>query len=316
MKMYQQFLIFFLLLSTGFFCKKYKILNDATTTGVNRFIIMVAYPCLIMARTSSLEMDHRIFANFLFTGVLTVGLLLVFAAFGYFYCRVRKFPAEDAPIAEFSIMSPNNGFMGFPIAFAFFGDMGLLYMVASNVALNTMFFTYGISLMRRGSDKRPESLVKKIVGFLSLLVNPKVSAAIVGIFLCYNHLQLPGLAMTYLESVGAVATPLAMVSIGTMLAEGFGLHVLKDRLIMEPALMKLFAVPLICVAIVCFLPLDPLVKTILIVGNALPTATTVPILAEQYKRNRGLAGSILVVSTIFSMATIPVAVWLLDLAGL
>jgi predicted permease len=313
--MYQQFAIFFLLLLTGLFCKKYKIFNDVVSGGINKFIIMVAYPCLIMARTSSLEMDHRIFVNFLFIVVFTLGLLFVFAVFGYFYCRVRRFSLEDAPIAEFSIMSPNNGFMGFPIAFAFFGDTGLLYMVASNVALNVMFFTYGIALMQRGNGKRPESFLKKLVEFLSLLVSPKVSAAIVGILLCYNHIQLPGLVMTYLESVGAVATPLAMISIGTMLAEGFGVHVMKNLVIIESVLCKLFVAPLICVAIVWFLPLDPLVKMILIMGNAMPTAATVPILAEQYKRNKGLAGSILVVSTIFSMITLPLAVWLLDLLG-
>ncbi|MDR3305653.1 MAG: AEC family transporter, partial [Clostridiales Family XIII bacterium] len=307
--MYQQFVIFFLLLLTGYVCKRYHILTDAATNAINKFVIMVAYPCLILARTTRLEMDHRIFVNFLLTLFITFGLLLLFGGYARLYCKLRKVPSEDAPVSEFSIMSPNNGFMGFPIAVTFFGSMGLLYMVACNVALNTMFFTYGIAILRRGRGVPGESVKKKVVEFLSLLVNPKVSAAIVGIILCYNHIALPELALTYLDSVGAVATPMAMISIGTFLSGGFGLSVFKSRVVMEGVIAKLIVVPIIGFLLVYFLPLDPSVRMILIVANLMPVAATVPILAEQYGRNKQLGGEMLVVSTIFSMGTIPLGIW-------
>ena len=49
--LYDQMIIFFLLLLTGFCCKKFGIITDAMINGVNKFIILVAYPCLILART-------------------------------------------------------------------------------------------------------------------------------------------------------------------------------------------------------------------------------------------------------------------------
>ncbi|MDR3364080.1 MAG: AEC family transporter [Clostridiales Family XIII bacterium] len=311
-----QFIVFFLLLLTGFFCKKYHVFTDAAVNAINKFIILIAYPCLILVRTTALDMDQRIFANFMLAAFVTLGLLLFLGAYAHLYGRARHFPAEDAPIAEFVIFSPNNGFMGFPIAFTFFGDIGLLYMVACNIALNTTFFTYGIALMKRGRRLPGESPLKKIAVFFSMLINPKVSAAIVGIVLCSNHVKLPGIALDYLDSVGAVATPLAMISIGTMLAGGFGLGSFRKPIVIECVLNKLVIVPLIAAAIVLFLPLDPLVKTILIVSNALPVATTAPILAEQYGRYKDFAGEALVITTIFSMATVPFAVWLLHHAGL
>ena len=223
----------------------------------------------------------------------------------YFLYRARRYTSDDAPISEFASMSPNNGFMGFPIAFTFFGDIGLLYMVASNIALNTMFFTYGIGLMNRGRNQRKESFVKKLVRFLSLIANPKVSCAIVGVVLCYNHIMLPSIAMDYLELVGGVATPLAMISIGTMLAGGFGPKSFVTLRVMEPTIYKLFLVPAITMLIVSFLPLDPIVKTILVIGNAMPVATTVAILTEQFSRNKSYAGELLAVSTILSIVTVP-----------
>jgi predicted permease len=117
--------------------------------------------------------------------------------------------------------------------------------------------------------------------------------------------------MDYLEIVGAVATPLAMISIGTMLAGGFGPKSFASLRVLEPALYRLFLMPALTLVIVWFLPLDPMVKTILVIGNAMPVAATVPILSEQYGRNKSYAGEILVVSTIFSMVTAPLWItWL------
>lgn len=311
-----QFIVFFLLLLTGFFCKKYNVLNDTAVGAINKFIILIAYPCLILVRITDLEMDHVIFINFLLSLFINLGLLLLIGAYARLYCRGKRFPADDKPAAEFSLMSSNNGFMGFPVAIAFFGDFGLLYMVAANVALNTMFFTYGITLMKRGRGIPGESAGKKLLGFLGMLASPKVSAAIAGIILCYNHIKLPGIVYDYLNGVGAVATPMAMISIGTILAGGLSINSFRERVVIEPALNKLFAAPVIAAAIVWFLPIDPLLKTILIVSNALPTATTVPILAEQYDRNKGLAGRILVVTTLISMATVPAAIWFLHRVSL
>jgi len=310
-----QFLIFFLLLLTGFLCKRFKVFTDAAINGVNTFIISVAYPCLILVRTTVLDMDHSIFPNFLLALFANIGLLLVFGAYARLYCRGKRFDGIDRPAAELSLMSPNNGFMGFPVAITFFGDLGLLYMVACNIALNSVFFTYGIALMKRGRGIPGEPLRKKVSKFLLMIAHQKVSAAIAGVILCYNHIRLPGVFEDFLSGVGATATPLAMISIGTMLAGGFGLHTFKKRAIMEIVLNKLFVVPAIAAAVVWFLPVDPLVKTILIISNVLPVATMAPIFCEQYGRDKKLAGEALAVATLISMITIPAAIWLIRIRG-
>ena len=309
--MYSQFGVFFLLLLTGYLCKKYKIITDAMTTGLNKFIILVAYPCMILSRTAILDISRNIFSNFVMTAAINLGILLFFGLYAFIYCKARKFSLDDAPVIEFSIISPNNGFMGFPIALMFFGDMGLLYMIACNIALNFFFFTYGVAILKRGRSNPGDSLKKRILDIVLLLVNPKVSAAFVGMFICYNNFKLPEVLMTFLTSVGDVAPPMAMISIGTTMAGTLGFSVLKKKPIVEASLNKLLIIPLIAFAIIWFLPLDPMVKNILIISNALPVATTVPILSEQLKRNKVMAGEILIISTLISMASIPFLLWVL-----
>jgi len=312
----EQFIIFFMLLITGFFCRKYGVFTDAAINAINKFIIFVGYPCLILGRTAALDMDHGIFINFLLSLFINIGLLLLFGAYARIYCRGGRFPEDDKPVIEFAIMSPNNGFMGFPVALAFFGDLGLLYMIGANIALNTVFFTYGVTLLNRGREIQSESVPKKLKRFLLMFAHPRLCAAFVGIVLCYNRIALPGFAMDYLNIVGSIAPALAMISIGTMLAGGFGLHSFRKRVVMEPVLNNLFVMPVIAFAIMWFLPLDPLVKTVLIVSSAMPVAAIVPIFAEQYGRNKGLAGETIVVATLFSMVTIPLAIWILSNLGL
>jgi len=311
-----QFAVFFLLLLTGFFCKKYGLFTDSAVSAINMFIINISYPCLILTRTVALDMDHQIFANFMLAFSINFGLLLLFGVYSWLYCRGGRFPGEDKPVAEFSMAAPNNGFMGFPVALTFFGDFGLLYMVACNISLNIYFFTYGVMLLKRGRGVPGEPILKKVLGMLKMLAHPKISAAVLGIILCYNNVVLPGIATDYLSGVGGIASPLAMISIGTMLAGNFGIHSFKRRVVMEPVANKLFAMPLISAAVVWFLPLDPLVKVILIIANTLPTATTVPILCDNYARNKGLSGEILVITTLLSIATVPFAVWILNLCHL
>jgi len=304
-----------MLLITGFFCKKYGIFNDATVNAINKFIVFIGYPCLILGRLAVLDMDHSLFINFLLSLFINLGLLLLFGAYARLYSRGRRFPEEDKPDMEFSIMSPNNGFMGFPVAISFFGDIGLLYMIGSNVALNTMFFTYGSALMKRGREIEAESVPKKLKKLLISLAHPTICAAFVGILICYSRVELPGFAIEYLNIIGPIAPALAMISIGTMLAGGFGPHSFRKRIVMEPVLNRLLVTPLITFIVLWFLPIDPFMKTILIVSSTMPVAAFVPIISEQHGRNKSLAGETVVISTLFSMATIPFAIWILNNTG-
>jgi predicted permease len=311
--MYQQVILLFALILTGYLCKKGKIVNDGMTRGMNKFIITLAYPCLILSRTTQLTIAADAFLNFLLTVLFSVALFLLFGGYAFLYGKVRKFPYETAPIAEFSILAPNNGFLGFPVAVTFFGDIGLLYMVACNLGLNIVFFSYGITLVTRGREKASVSFVRRFWELLKLIFNPKIFATIIGMILNYNQLQLPGVLSLYVSTIGSIATPMAMILIGAMLSDSRISNVIRSKLLIETSVSKLIIVPLITLGIVYFLPIDTTVKMILIVGNALPVATTVPILSEQYDRDKVFASETLFLSTICAIITVPLVILLVKM---
>ena len=310
-----QFLIFFLLLIMGFFCRKYGLFSEAAVGGINAFIINISYPCLILLKTATLEMTAGTFGTFMLVVFINLGLLLLFGAYSMLYCRRKGFDSVDRPAVEFAMFASNNGFMGFPVALTFFGDFGLFYMVGANIALNLMFFTYGISLMKRGRGEPGESIWKKIRGLLLMIVNPKISFALIGIVICYFAINMPAVVVEFLDLIGAVATPMAMIAIGTTLAGNFGIRTFKKRAVVETLINKLFIIPLLTFVIVAFIPLDPLAKTILVVSSLMPTATTVAVLCAHYDRDKAIAGEILVTTTLFSMLTVPLFIWVLGVVG-
>lgn len=301
-----QFIIFFALLLTGYVCKKANIIDDGMNRSINSFIIKVAYPSLILGRIGNLKMAEGIFLNFIIITVFYFALLMIYGLFSFYYVKSRNFPLNDRGVMEFAIIAPNNGFMGFPIAHTFFGEIGLLYMIACNLSLNIMFFSYGLHLMNRDNKKKEKQTVMGFIkALVKLILNPKILSAIIGLIICGNNIEIPETINKYLDLVGGIASPMAMIFIGSTLAGSSLFSIIKNKIIIELSFLKLFIIPTLTLVLVIILPMDPLVKVICVISSSLPCATTVPIFAEQFGKNMDLASETLFLSTIVSLFSIP-----------
>lgn len=312
--MYSRFLVLFALMATGYLLSKKGIFNDNANHAINRFIVYFAYPCLVVQKISTLDMERSLFIDFLITVALATGLLYLYHGIAYFYAKTRKFPRENANVAEFAMASPNDGFMGFPVALLFYGEKGLLFMLAHNAALNLYFFTLGITMMKRNQQEKAKlswMSCGKFVG--KLIMNPNIMALIVGLTLCALHVALPQPVNDYLMYIGNVATPMAMIYIGASLSKSNLFNIIKNKMIIESSLMKLIWLPMITYFIVMSLPLSDLIKITCILGACYPTAATVSMLAEQERQDTVLASQILFLSTVLSAVTIPIAIQLLGI---
>lgn len=218
--MYGRYFVLFAILFTGWFLRKINFIDDKMDHSINKLVVYFAYPCLIVHNIGELDLTADVLADFGLTFVLS---LVFFYLYGFFckgYARLRKYPKNVSGIAEFAMSMPNNGFMGFPVALIFFGDSGLLLMLAHNAAMNFFIFTYGV---------------------------------------------------------------------------------------------KLLLLPLLTLAAVAFLPIDPLIRSILVLGISFPTAATVPMLAEQEGLDAGVASKILFLSTVASIGTVPLLIHIIQL---
>lgn len=307
--MYGRYFVLFAILFTGWFLRKINFLDDKMNHGVNKLIVYFAYPCLIVYNIGNLEMNSMLIARFLITFAISLVCFYIYGLAVYGYSKARKFPAEKANVAELAMSAPNNAFMGFPVALIFFGEQGLLLMLAHNSAMNFYIFTYGLKVLRRNREQKDgkslETFMKAVSKFL---LNPNILALVIGFALSMIGISLPDSVNEYLMYIGNVSTPMAMIYIGSSLVGCRPADILKDSLIVESSVMKLICLPLLTVVLVYFLPVAGLIKSIVVLGISLPTAAIVSMIAQQEEQDVETVGLILVSSTVASIATVPGAI--------
>ena len=310
--MYAKYFVLFAILFTGWFLRKINFIDDQMNHSINKLIVYFAYPCMIVHNIGSLEMAPAVIRQFFVTFLISLVCFYLYGLISWAYAKARHYPKDISNVAEFAMSMPNDGFMGFPVALLFFGEKGLLLMLAHNAAMNIFVFTYGIKLMRRnnrGQRKMTPNLLLRAV--LKFLLNPNILALVLGFAVSLAGSGLPEAVDDYLLYIGGVSTPMAMIFIGSSLSNYKLIETVKDLRVMDCTAMKLIWLPLLTLGIVYFLPVAGIIKCIVVLGIAFPTAATVCMLAEQENQSVQTANRVLFVSTVASMATVPLTIKLL-----
>lgn len=312
--MYGKYFVLFAILFTGWFLRKINFIDDKMNRSMNKLIVYFAYPCMIVHNIGSLDMSSTILIRFITTFVISLACFYIYGAISYGYSKLRKFPAEESNVIEFAMATPNDGFMGFPVAVLFFGETGLLLMLAHNAAMNFFVFTYGTKLMRRNFEGRRKATPRGVFkATLKLLLNPNILALFIGFGISLCGGLIPEAVDEYLLYLGNVSTPMAMIFIGSTLTRCKFTDIIKSLTTIEASLIRLVWIPLVTLGIVYFLPVAPIIKSIVVLGICFPTAATVSMLAEQESQNEEAASKILFLSTVVSIVTVPGAINLLNM---
>lgn len=312
--MYSQFFVMFAMIFTGYGFRKIGFIKEEMNNSLNKIIVYCAYPSLLTYNIGTMEMDRALIKDFFIMMGLSLAILIGAALCMRAYTKFRKFPDRASNVAELAMVCPNNGFMGFPMAMALLGAPGLFFMVAQNSAMNIFFFTYCIYALRRNNGERgPLTLQTITKSTIKVILNPNILALIVGFIICLSGMPLDNVIGTYFQYMGGAATPMAMVFIGSTLAGSNFLEMLRNHIVWESAIMKLFVIPICVAGLMWLLPVSDSIKIIMTLGLCFPTAATVSMLSEQEGQNKELASKILFFTTVISMATVPVTITIIKM---
>lgn len=326
--MYGRFLVLFALMLTGYLLAKKKIFSDEATFAINRFIVYLSCPCMIVQKLANLDMKGELAKEFMIMLVLSVGIMYIGFVLCYLYSKARRYPRDISNVAELAMNSPNSAFMGFPVALLFFGDMGLFFMIAHNIALNIYFFSLGVVVLKRnerydemdrygydGKGRVSSRFGLRQLGRLGaeLLTNVNIIASIVGMIICLNGIRIPEAVNEYFSYVGGVTIPMAMIYIGTSLTKSKMSEVFRNVRIIECSIVKLVVIPLFTMALVMFLPVSTTIKAMLVLGSCFPTAAIVTMVAQQEQQNAQFGCEVLFMSTLLSAISIPLFVKVIEM---
>lgn len=308
------FFVLFGLMAVGYLSRKLGWLDDDKNQGLGNILVHIALPSLLLSSMIEMEIQGEVLLDFLIVTLLSAAFFFLYAALALFYMKLTGAPKYLRGMIQLSMLTSNNGFMGFPITLAFFGQSGLMLMVGNNLAMGMTIFSFGIYALkgsRRIYDGCKECEKTTLKDFLKQFFNGTIVAIFVGLFIGVMGLNsfIPEAVCKLLAIMGGLATPLSMIYIGVSLYGSSILSLFRNHLVLGVSLTRIVVFTSITFGIVYFLPISSLMKQILLLVNALPSAAIVPPLAAKYGVGADDAAKIVALSTVLSLLITPLGVF-------
>lgn len=298
----QQMGVLFLIIGLGYAAAKAKLFPANTNRSLAQLVIYITNPCTVLY--SVLGKDRGLSNNqvLLLTGIAVVFFVVVIAA-GLILPRLLRCPREKRGMYAFMVTFSNMGFLGFPVVSALYGADAVFYASIFNLIFQLVVYTYGVWLV--GGAEGGFRLQWKT--FLSPIILASIFA-----YICYlTDLKAPSFVVKTLEMLASVTSPVCMLVIGIALAAVPLGRVFRNWRLYVISFVKLLGLPLFAYAVLNPFVTHPLILGITVVIAAMPVATMSTLLASKYGADEELAAGGVFLSTLMSLATIPVLMWVL-----
>lgn len=285
------------------------VIGEGMKESLARLIIDITLPCLILSTFARAEFDPSVLRNALWVGALTLVNIGVLMAVGTLAARTLRLSPPDATVHVLHTMFGNIVFLGFPVLTALFPDgTGVLYGAVYQLASNTITFTYGIYRLSQGQQR----------GGLRNLINLNSAALLLGVVLLTTRLPLPTMLVEAVGSVGQCTSPLSMVYVGALLSSMNMRQALRRPSIYLISLNKLILIPALLAVVYAYMlmvmgrPMSFAAFAVVVLEAAMPCQTIVVVLTKRYGGNFELAASNMLITTILSLATLPLIYRLIE----
>lgn len=298
-----------LMIGIGFFIWRLGLVDEKFDASLTSFILNISLPCMII-KSFDAPFSIQELENCLILILISIVVLALSFGIGQ-VCYKLCHGGYSGRILRFSAMFTNFTFVGMPVVEQLYGQTGLLYFVVFIVPMRMVFYSAAKPLLSPpGIEFDKESVWQKIKGWLS----PPVLAVFIGLALYISQIRLPSVIDDTISSIGSICSPLGMILCGITL----GKHKLKELMnvrYLRVPLLRNFFMPTLTIALLYYLPLDPLVAKVIVIFSALPVASLLAAFTIQYdpkpEARLESAGSVLF-SIISCAATIPLWAYLAD----
>ncbi|MET1115405.1 MAG: AEC family transporter [Comamonas sp.] len=303
---------FFALVLCGFVATRRGILPLSAISGLNSFVLYFALPSMLYrfgARTPIGQLlDPAVAGVYLASGLVLVASVVALTR--------RRQGWNDAAFGALVAVFPNTGFMGVPLLVALLGahaaGPAIVTMAVDMVITSSLCIALSRFGLAGGAGAALRSALKGVAA------NPMPWAMVLGALASWAQWTLPAPVDKTLAMLGDAASPVALFTIGAVLARSQmnASERVPPRDYVPLALAKLLAHPLLVwlagrAAIALGVPLSEPALVVLVLVAALPSASNVALLTERFGAHGGRVARIILVSTVLAFLTFSGAVALM-----
>lgn len=302
---------FFGLILLGVIAARRWKIGEQGLAWLNVFLIYFALPALIFLVVSRAPFEQLL--NWPFVTATTSVTIFMFLAVVVLSRLLFGTELISATLQGTAGSYGNVGYMGLPLAVAFFGPEAAVpaalvfcFDCATQFVMTAFLATYA---NERNGDAHWGEVARRIA--VQVGTHPFIVATVAGIIGSALHFHPPAALGTMLDMLMRAAGPAALFALGVTVGlrkfEGVGPEIVLV------AGMKVFIQPLLAFAVVGMVPgLPPAWLHVAVMMAALPTASNAFILASQYKTFVQGASTAVIVTTVLSAITIPLLVYAIE----
>lgn len=277
----------FCIVSLGYFWARWRQTFDAET--LTNLVVKVATPCLVFTSLTQLNLGLHTIATMATAAACALALS---ACVGAAVLKVSGLPLHTYLA---SLMHPNTGNIGLPLAFMAFGDEGLALGVAYFVVISISQYTIGYGIAAGTfSIKR-------------FLQQPLLYAVLISLSVVYLNVSIPVWIAKTTELMSGLVIPTLLMVLGYSLAE---LKVSDLKLSLYLAGVRLAIGMLVGFLVVTVLGLSGTQAGVTFLLSVMPIAIFNFVFAKHFNRSPEKVAGVIITSTLLVFTLLPGLVWM------
>lgn len=294
-QMAQLFIVIFL----GYILGKAKIFTKEFNQKLTKLILDVTMPLMILNSVLT-QNGEREYGKIVEIFGISIAIYIILPIIGLVLVKIIRIPLEQQGLYIFMHTYSNVGFMGFPIINALYGEKAVLYTAILNIVFNFSAYSIGVIMVNYGNDKSEKMELKH-------LLSPGIIGSVISVVLYFVPVHFPEVFTGAIGSVGSITSPLAMLLIGSNLADMRVKEIFNDWRVYVFAVLKQFVVPMLCWPIIRYAIADEFIRGVIFVLILMPVANTSVLFAIRYDKGEELATKNVFMTTVLSIITVPLA---------
>lgn len=287
----KQTAIMFLYMLAGYLLIKSKKLTVEGGRGLAVVLVWLIIPvviinsfCIECTREKLIELGLSALL-----GAIALGLAML----------VSRLVFPKKHVEDFAAAFSNAGFVGIPLVRAVVGEDAVFFLVGFIGMLNIMQTTYGMVLLS-GNERK--------IGWRDIVINPMLFGVTIGlvIFLSGAGSRMPSVLSGAISGIAATNSPVAMLVLGTYMAQGPVLKLFTEKDGYLVNLWRLLIIPAITIAIFALLPIDRNIKMAVLLSASAPVGANVAVYSQMAGADYPYACRLVVLSTLLSIIALPI----------
>jgi len=326
---------FFALIAAGYGAARARALPLDAIPGLNTFVLYFALPCMLLRFGAGTPIGQLLDGS---VALVWGASALAVVAGVVVFTRNQRIGWNDGAFGALVAAFPNTGFMGVPLLVALLGAQAagpMIITIAFDLVVTSSLCIALSRLDGAGGHHGPRQAARQALR--GVLVNPMPWSILLGVLLSAARWRLPGPVERTIAMLADAASPVALFTIGAvlarsaLLARGHGasaavaaamgttskipprapladvLPVVAVKLLVHPVLVWVLGQG----AMAFGLPLSSSALMVIVLVAALPSASNVSMLAERFGADNGRIARIILWTTVATFFSFPFAVGVL-----